>query len=159
MSIWADSVRANFKRTMDTDISGLTTSSFTETKSTQNLLNNAIPTFNGAYSIQMNGLTVEKELNNTWAFEYGVLIRLGFIINPKQTYDADTETVVNDKVDYNEAVDDVELIITKALNASLFSATVENVELESVTPLEYRDELETLATCDLVFKCRGRTTI
>lgn len=159
MSVWGDKIRPNFERLMETDITASANSVFTETKATNSLIHQSTGTFNGAYSIQMNGLEVDHEINNTWLFSYTVLLKLGFRINPKQRYDVNTETVVNDKLEYNEAVEDVELIVTKALSPSLYGSTVENVRLVSVSEMQYQEELENFATCDLVFLCSGRATV
>jgi hypothetical protein len=159
MSVWVDKVRANFVRLMETDITADANNLFTETKATNSLVHQATSTYNGSYSIQHAGLSVDFEINNTWLFTYSVTLKLGFTINPKQRYDANTDTVVNDKQDYNQAVEDIELIISKALNPTLYGSLLEVMELESVSPLDYSDELETFATCDLVFRCGGRTTI
>jgi hypothetical protein len=158
MSVWT-TVRANFERLMETDITADANSTFTETKATNSLVHQSTGTYNGAYSIQMSGLSVDFEINNTWLFTYDVILKLGFTINPKQRLDVDTNTVVNDKLEYNEAIEDVELIVAKALSPSLYGATVEVMELSSASALEYADELETFATCELVFKCGARTTI
>ena len=159
MSVWVDKVRANMVRLMQTDIVADANNLFTETKATNSLVHQATSTYNGSYSIQMNGLSVIHEINNTWLFEYSVTLKLGFTINPKQRYDNNTLAVVNDKYDYNQAIEDVELIATKSLKPELYGSLIENMELLGVSPLEYSDELETLATCEMVFKCAGRVTV
>jgi hypothetical protein len=144
---------------METDITASANNTFTETKAANSLIHQSTGTYNGAYSIQMAGLSVVHEINNTWLFEYSVLLKLGFTINPKQRWDQATSTVVNDKLDYNNAVEDVELIVTKALSPSLYGSQVENMELISASELAFNDEVETFSTCDLLFRCAGRATV
>ena len=99
MSVWADKVRPNLERLMETDIATDAINLFTETKATNSLIHQSTGTYNGAYSIQMAGIEVDYEINNTWLFTYTVILKLGFTINPKQRLDVDTNTVVNDKLD------------------------------------------------------------
>jgi hypothetical protein len=159
VSVWVDKVRANFERLMQTDIAASANNLFTETKATGSLIHNATSTYNGSYSIAMTGLNVVHEINNTWLFEYNVALTLGFTINPKQRYDVDTSTVVNDKLEYNEAIEDIELIASKALSPSLYGSLLENMELRGVGPLEYSDEMETFAKCTMDFLCSGRVVV
>jgi hypothetical protein len=159
MSVWGDKIRPNFERLMGTDITTDAHSLFTETKATNSLIHQSTGTYNGSYSIQMAGLEVDYEINNTWLFTYTVTLKLGFTINPKQRYDSTTATVVNDKLEYNEAIEDVELIVSKALNPTYYGSLVEVMELSGASALEYSDEIETFATCELTFKCGGRATI
>lgn len=159
MSVWIDNVRANFSRLMVTDIVADSNSTFSETKATNSLIHQATGTYNGSYSIQMGGLSLDSEINNTWRFDYEVILKLGFTINPKQRFDPNTETVVNDKLEYNQAIEDIELIVSKALKPQLFGTLLERMDLQGVTALEYADELETFATCELRFIAGGRTTV
>jgi len=159
MSVWVDKVKANVTRLMETDITATANSTFAETKATNSLQHNATSTFNGSWSVQMGGLSINHEINNTWLFDYTVVLKLGFTINPKQRFDPNTSTVVNDKLEYNEAVEDIELIATKALDASLYNSLLENIELVSVSPFEYINELENFGVCEMVFVCSGRTTV
>ena len=158
MSVWVDNVKANMSRLMLTDITASANSTFTETKATNSLQHNATGTYNGSYSVQMEGLSVDHEINATWLFEYNVKLTLGFTINPKQRYDNNSLAVVNDKLEYNEAVEDIELIVTKGLNPTLYGSLLENMELVSVSPLEYADELETFAKCEIIWRCAARIT-
>lgn len=158
MSVWVDKVRANMTRLMTSDIIATAHNTFTETKGPASLISDPTSVSNGSYSVQSRGVTVDLELNPTMAFTYQTNLRLGFKLNPRERWDEDERAVVNDKRDYNNAIEDIELIIQKALTPTLYGGLLEQMEIINIGPLEYRDETETFATCDLVFGCRGRIT-
>lgn len=111
--------------------------------------------YDGAYSVEFRGYTrVGQEINTTQEVDVQVRINVGFLFNVAEQYDETTDTVVNDKREYNRAVDDVLSIITNVMVSPLF----EQVEFVGTTPMETQDNADNFAVVGIDFILSTRVT-
>lgn len=158
---WWETVLADFREVLEVDAQPNLWNAHSLTPSGLDvaLLPNSI--YNGAYSIAFEGFTgVGREVNTSYDFQGRVRIRVGYIINSEAVADpngSDT-TPINAKTDYSHAVEDIELIIKTRLNVETYHGVLDYVNFISCSPLQFLNETENYAICDIVFEVGRQTT-
>lgn len=155
MTAWSVIVE-NFRHLMQETIKNDAINLFDETPSGPDITKLPNSKFNGSYSISYRGNPqVFTEINGTITLQYGVRLKVCFVINQEDKNDPDTSIIDKSKREYHNAVSDIETIVVKRLTASTFQDELDNIELQNIGELTFLDDIQNYATCDLDFSVRA----
>jgi len=141
MSLWTTNIRAYFVNLLEVTFADLEDihNRFKETPS--GLIIRTMPhtIFNGCYSLNMAGLTrIDRNVSPALAgFHYQIRLEIGFVMNLNQVTNPDTLETETGKTSYNNAIDDLELLVRTILaqdqsSNGFFLAFVPNMTLEPI---------------------------
>ena len=111
--------------------------------------------FNGAYSIALNGIPqVEREVGTTIVALIRVRVQVGFLVNQIARIDPDTDAMDNSKTEYNNAANDI-LLIIKTMMLGQYP-TVEVTRFTGASALRSLEDVENYFVCDIEFQLGAR---
>lgn len=127
-------VRTRFA-TIFQELNGVTSRLYRETPDGLDVRRNPVSIFDGAYSLEFRGYPrIGMEVNTQQEVDVNVRVNLAFLMNMMERIKAGE--VVNDKAEYNTAVNDV----LKIINAAMTSGEFEEVAFIGTTPIEFQEE-------------------
>ena len=122
--IW-NYVYTNFGTLLSTTLSGETNNTLTASPSIISLSETPTSIFNGAWSLLLSDLsTVEDEGEGYYDYQIKTELQVGFEINTNDS----------SQTSYNNAVNDIETIITERLQTSSYNSTnTNNISIDSIS--------------------------
>lgn len=142
-------IYSNSQTLMETTLVGLTNNTFKEVQDLIDLTTAPASVFNGGYSLQMLRIpSIDYNVNATLGYEMLIRLQVAFEIN------------LNNRTSYNNAINDVETILTKRLTSSTFpSAIVENITGSSIEVQNTTADNSSFMIFNLDFTVQGRINL
>lgn len=106
--------------------------------------------FDGLYSVEFRGFPrVGMEVNTMQEIDVTVRLNVAYLFNLAERYDSNATPpgVVNDKGEYNNAVND----LLRIINAVMVSQEFEDVEFIGTGPFEFMEENDNFAVVGIDF--------
>jgi hypothetical protein len=161
MSVW-DDISDDFLNLMEVECEPTLYNAMTHTPSGLDITRLPDTRINGAYSIGFSGVPQAKtDINGYITLTIDVTLKVGFVINSEAKADpnAVTDTPVNDKEDYYNAVRDILHIIKRRLDVSTWVGTLDWVGFVNSTGLIFLNDSENYAYCDITFRVEKQEAI
>jgi hypothetical protein len=147
---WISSIYPDFQELMNTDIAGLTNRVFTEIPNGLSLSSTPFSVADGAYAVIWDGVkSLDFEVNSLMGCRHGVILELGFLLNPNDS----------GHTSYKNAVNDVETIIKKRMTDSTRASGIDRIEFVRSTGFEQKGSNEFFNIVKLYFTVITRITL